>query len=362
MKRSHTFVIFVAALFLSHFGYALPLGWQEIKPGGETLCARGGEYAFLVHHGDPQKILVSFAGGGACWDDFTCGNAKVFTDTVEKTYNQVSNQAGIFDFQNKDNPYKKWTHIFVPYCTGDVHLGNGDATYTRPDNSHFVIHHRGGVNVRAVLKWMADNYRGATEINVNGCSAGSYGSVLWTPLIVESYSQAKVLQFGDSGAGVTDSLFFTQWGVEKSMPAWIPALNPANVVWKKLSIVDVYGAVANYYPQARFSQFNHEQDRIQILYYAAMNGGGVDWTPRMFKNMSDTFLLAANFRYFVAPGKTHCSMNNASFYTTKSDGVVLSDWLNFAISGRYSENVKCTECKTKVKYGPQYASKSKEAR
>jgi hypothetical protein len=348
MKHFLSWASGLSILITAHFGYALPSGWQEIKTGGETLCARGGEYAFLIHQGDPQKIVVSFSGGGACWDEFTCDSEKVFTDKVAQTYGQITNQAGIYDFQNQKNPYKNWTHIFVPYCTGDVHLGSSDTTYTRPDNSRFLIHHRGAVNAKAVLKWMTENYKTASEINIDGCSAGSYGSILWTPMIAENYSQARILQFGDSGAGVSNSLFFPQWGVEKAFPEWIPALNPRHVNWSKLSIVDIYKAVADYYPQARFSQFNHEQDRIQMLYYAAMSGGGVDWTPRMFKNMNDISVLAGNFRYFVAPGKNHCSMINANFYTTKSDGVTLGDWFSSSVKGKDSENVKCTECKSKL--------------
>ncbi|HEY8272004.1 MAG TPA: pectin acetylesterase-family hydrolase [Pseudobdellovibrionaceae bacterium] len=340
--------LFLIILLASHLSYALPSGWQEIKPGGETLCARGGEFAFLVRKGDPQKIVVSFAAGGACWDDFTCDSTKIYTDTVAKTYGQVNRQAGIFDFQNKKNPYKSWTHIFIPYCTGDVHLGTSDATYTRPDNSSYVIHHRGAINTKAVLKWMMENYKTAAEINVDGCSAGSYGSVVWTPTIAENYTQARILQFGDSGAGVTPSLFFPQWGVEKALPPWIPALNPGSVQWSKLNIVDIYKAVADYYPQARFSQFNHEEDRIQTLYYAAMGGNGLEWTSRMLKNMGETSSLVGRFHYFIAPGITHCSVNNASFYSTKSDGTILSDWLSSSIAGKDSENVKCLECKTKI--------------
>ncbi|MGZ3748472.1 MAG: pectin acetylesterase-family hydrolase [Pseudobdellovibrionaceae bacterium] len=348
MKRFFSRAFFFITLFAIHTSFALPTGWQEIKPGGETLCARGSEYAFLVHKGDPKKIVVSFGAGGACWDDFTCDSDRIYTDTVIKTYNQVQRQAGIFDFQNKKNPYKNWTHIFIPYCTGDVHLGTRDATYTRSDNSTFVIHHRGAINTKAVLNWMAENYKTATEINVDGCSAGSYGSVVWAPTIAENYTQAKILQFGDSGAGVSPSLFFPQWGIEKALPQWIPALNPGKIMWSNLNIVDIYKAVADYYPQAHFSQFNHEEDRIQILYYAAMGGDGLEWTPRMFKNMDDTSSIAGGFRYFIAPGHAHCAMNNASFYTTKSDGVILRDWLDSSISGKNFENVKCTECKTRL--------------
>lgn len=341
--------VFAALLLAFQAALALPAGWKEISPGGDTLCARGGKYKFLVYPGDPQKVLVSFSGGGACWDDFTCASNQIYTDTVEKTFGTINNQEGIYNTTSASNPYKGWTHLFIPYCTGDVHLGAKDATYTDSKGLPFTIRHRGGINTRAALEWLAKNYPNPSEVNVDGCSAGSYGSIVWTPYIAETYKNAKLFQFGDSGAGIADSLFLPTWGIESSLPAWVPGLNPSVVEWDKLSLTEVYKGIAKYYPQVRFSQFNHEQDRVQTMFYAAMGGNGLDWTQRMFQSMDDIALTTPNFRYFVAPGKTHCTIINSSLYTTKSDGVVLSDWLKTAVSGQDSQNVKCLECKSRVK-------------
>src|SRR4051812_18484919 len=62
----------------------LHAGWNEFKPGGDTLCARGGEYAFWVRPGTVNKVLIEFSGGGACWNETTCSVAgSVFQDSVE---------------------------------------------------------------------------------------------------------------------------------------------------------------------------------------------------------------------------------------------------------------------------------------
>src|SRR5688572_33342387 len=47
----------------------LQAGWNELRPGGETKCAKGGEYAFSVRPGAKDKLLVWFEGGGACWGE-----------------------------------------------------------------------------------------------------------------------------------------------------------------------------------------------------------------------------------------------------------------------------------------------------
>ena len=35
-------------------------GWLEVRPGGETTCARGTDYAYFVRPGDPEKSLSNF--------------------------------------------------------------------------------------------------------------------------------------------------------------------------------------------------------------------------------------------------------------------------------------------------------------
>ena len=50
----------------------LRTGWNVLRPGGETKCAKGGEYAFSVRPGASDKLLVWFEGGGACWRGEQC--------------------------------------------------------------------------------------------------------------------------------------------------------------------------------------------------------------------------------------------------------------------------------------------------
>ena len=39
-----------------------------VYPGGETRCIKGDDFAFQVVPGDTDKLIISFQGGGACWD------------------------------------------------------------------------------------------------------------------------------------------------------------------------------------------------------------------------------------------------------------------------------------------------------
>src|SRR5262245_32087167 len=160
----------------------LSAGWNTIKPGGATICARDTEFQYFVRPGTVNRVLVEFRGGGACWNELTCSVAgSLFQETADvPTFVQNEAQAvGIADHTNASNPFKDWHHVYIPYCTGDVHWGDATRTYgasTMP----FTIQHKGGVNTRAVLDWLYANVPAPEKIFVTGCSAGAYGAILWS--------------------------------------------------------------------------------------------------------------------------------------------------------------------------------------
>src|SRR5690348_6861110 len=61
-----------------------PGQWNEIQPGGDTICARGGAYSFFVYPGKTNKVVIDFIGGGACWTEESCSFAgALFDDSVD---------------------------------------------------------------------------------------------------------------------------------------------------------------------------------------------------------------------------------------------------------------------------------------
>ena len=78
--------------------------WQEILPGGESICSDDSPYKFLTREGDSKKLLVYLQGGGACWFRGNCDPA------MKPTYNinlaQLRGyQTGIFNLDNPSNPF-----------------------------------------------------------------------------------------------------------------------------------------------------------------------------------------------------------------------------------------------------------------
>lgn len=339
-------------------GPTLPVGlnegWNEIDPGGDTICSRGDPYAFFVRPGTSNKVIVDFIGGGACWDATTCGLADaIFEPTVDSVRAAVeANQPeGFYDHDNPDNPFGDYWHVVVPYCTGDIHWGNAVTTYNAGQANEVTINHKGAVNARAVLDYVYANFSAPEQILVTGCSAGSYGSALWAAHVMQHYPESKVLQFGDSGAGIITDTFFTMsfpsWKAEQAFPAFIPALDPAKVDIQGMALPDLYVGIADFFPGQSMSQYDTIRDENQLFYYQAMGGGPVEeWTAKMLASLDDIQSRADNFSDFVPPGEQHCILPYANFYTVEANGVKLTDFLRDRAAGKPPASVRCqgTEC------------------
>jgi hypothetical protein len=324
----------------------LPAGWTKIEPGGETICSTGTPYAFYVHPGTVNRLVVYFEGGGACWDANTCSNPDVYYDsTVDETDNPANHSEGLADLDNAENPFKDWFQVFVPYCTGDIHWGDKTSTYHWAGTDH-VINHKGFANVSAVLDWIQDGFSEPEKIFVAGCSAGAYGSVMGAAYVHNLYPDVPLYQLGDSGAGViTDTFFqggFPNWGAEATIPDWIPALD---IDWTELTMPKLYTALADYYSSDRFSQYNTAHDEDQTFFYSAMGGAG-DWGQLMMASIDEIQDATTNFEAYTAPGEIHCITPWDIFYTREVNGVKFVDWLDAMVNEEPWDSVTCTDCET----------------
>src|SRR5436190_15688932 len=110
---------------------SMQTGWNRVAGGPHTTCALGTPYAFFVEVGDPEKVMVYFQGGGACWDATTCnvrGKYPYFKPAVgEQPY-----RAGLLERANPENPVRGFTKVYVPYCTADAHLGARTVEFAIP--------------------------------------------------------------------------------------------------------------------------------------------------------------------------------------------------------------------------------------
>ena len=318
--------------------------WEAVVPAGDTICSDGSPYRFFVHRGDAAKLLIEYEGGGACWNGGTCEseiyNKRITNDLV--ALQQTGALPGIYDRTNPANPLRDYTHVYVPYCTGDLHWGNSTATYASASGAPLAIQHKGAVNATSALNWAQANVPAPTQVAVFGCSAGGYGAALWSARIARAYPGARMVELADSAAGVAAEGFFgtllASWGVRDAWPDFIPDLALDRIDPAAVSLPMLYSAIAGFYPTHSFSQFNTRADSVQTFFYVLSKGSitstdATDWAARMVSNVETISTTNPNFRAYLAPGTEHCVINRPSFYTQTVGGRKLSDWVTTLLGG-----------------------------
>ena len=323
--------------------------WTPFSPGGETVCADGSPYTYYVRPGTVNKVVIEFEGGGACWNGSTCAGA-VYRPRVSGGPAALTTITGIYDHANPANPVRDWYHVFVSYCTADVHLGDSTETY-RADSGEVTIEHNGQANVSAVLNWVSAEFEAPEAVFVTGCSAGAYGAALYTPQIATRYPDADITQLGDCGAGVIPETFATaadglrRWNIGAVLPNGVDLDGGVPATF----LADAYTAIGNVYPEVTLAQYNSGVDITQISFYALQLGldptdpedkvaAGQAWVAGLQTSLTQLQVaLPGRFSSYTSllddnanplDGTLHCLIVRPDFYTLSTSGTSFVTWLD----------------------------------
>ncbi|WP_213268409.1 pectin acetylesterase-family hydrolase [Hyphomonas sp.] len=318
-------------------------GWTLIEPGGDTLCATGTPFRFHVRQGDPERVMIFLNGGGACWSGDLCDLATEptpYTPFADMESNQPDQLDGVFDNRAAGNPFAGWTQVFVPYCTGDAHLGARDATYKTSAGADVMIHHRGKTNVQAALEWVYANQAAPERVFVTGGSAGAIASPYYAGLVSEHYPQAEVIQLADGAGGYRSpgiSGVLEAWGAFEALPDW-PEF--ASVERATATTEDFFRVTAARYPDLQLARFDNVDDEVQQSFLGLL-GTGEPVRALLAANSADLARDIAGIRTFSAPGMGHTALRYGVMYSTEAEGVQLADWVRDLAEGRPVKTVSC---------------------
>jgi len=328
MRRLLGLLLFLALALAQGLGPS----WQEVQVQG-AVCSDGSPWRFYVSPGDPKKVLLDFQGGGACWDAQTCGpQSQTYRKRVDPQ--ELLLAQGIYNRASIANPFYGWTHVFIPYCTGDLHVGRATVDY-----GGFRVHHQGARNALAALEYVFKNYPQAERVFVTGCSAGAYGAVFWADKVLSTYQNAKIAVCGDAGVGVRTEGFpgFARWNPR--LPE-LPGLPP------NPEVHEIYLALAKAYPKAVIAQYTTVLDGTQVFFYALMKGEAFpsEATAREWATKAQEAVLrpaqAENYTFYLAPGGQHCILPRPELYTLKVGEVSFLDWLRALAEGKTPPRVR----------------------
>lgn len=319
--------------------------WEKVVPGGDCACADGSEFNFWVRDADPARVVLFLEGGGACFDATTCA----FTDEDSTTYDwnvspddEPSMRSGIVNFDHPENPFADYSFVYVPYCTGDVHLGDLTKEYS-PD---LTVEHVGMVNGTAALSYLAENFADAEQVVVVGESAGSIASPVYAGLVSDLLPDAQVTVYADGSGAYPDDPGLNAgigglWGTYETMPDWEvnEGLTPQDWgiprYWVQAGLHD---------PEIVMSRFDHAYDEVQSAFMTITGADTSDLAASIAANEAAIEEAGVVQHSFTAPGTDHTLVLDDSFYEMEVDGIALADWVADVVAGEDVADVTCTDC------------------
>lgn len=301
-------------------------GWERIVPGGDCQCSDSSEFSFWVRKAHPRKVLLYLQDGGACFDAKTCArDSGVYQTRVEEG---PVGEGGIFDLADERNPFADYSVVYVPYCTGDVHIGDTTANY----GGDLTVQHRGYVNGTAALDRLVEQFPDATEVVVIGESAGSIAAPLYAGLASDRLPRARVTAIADGSGSYPD----------------VPRLREIVTGWgasKRWSFPGLFIRTGRRNPDVVLARHDFAYDDHQAMWFPLAGIPEDDLLSLMDANETQIEDAGVNQVSYVAPGTEHTALSEDGFYTEEVGGQQLLEWVTKLVEGEPVADVRCKECR-----------------
>jgi hypothetical protein len=257
-------------------------------------------------------------GGGACWDALTClgGTASNVKDAVgeAEVMADVPRVKALFDRDVAQNPFKDASFVFIPYCTGDLHAGDSQKTYSFVTKST-TIRHRGARNADAVVKRLLATYATPPKLFVTGASGGGYGAMLNYHRFKTAWPQTRIDILNDCGPPVDPS--GSTWNDMRD--AWKLEL-PPGCTGCETEASKLLPYLASVMPQSRMAMLDFMQDKTISAFTLRL---AADFEQRLVALRG---AAAPRQRMYYVGGDSHVLLKQNPL-PTASSGVELYTWL-----------------------------------
>jgi len=248
--------------------------WTWI-PFDDAKCGDGSSVGLGVNLSSvSDRVLIYLEGGGACWSALTCYFFQTATnfggysasdfaaEAADTTY--LAKPGGFFDRTAAANPFKDYSYVYVPYCTGDAHAGDNIVNYGTG-----TAYHVGFRNMTAFLKRLADTFPQASRIVLVGSSAGGLGATINWWQTQQAFPNVRVDMINDSGAVMPEDVmpspnteeqqWRTQWNLAATLPPGCGACATSFDV--------IFAFYANEFHASRGALLSYTQDSVLPLFY-----------------------------------------------------------------------------------------------
>ena len=159
-------------------------------------CLDGTSAGYFFEAGDSSRFVIFLQGGGACYTvsgagDTNCAvRAKTALGSSSYWPSTYSDENNVLSDNTDINPFANFSRVFVPYCTGDVHLGTRTTVVSPDFPFYFSGHHIIGGVIAHLLE--TTSLGTATQVLLSGASAGGIGSTVNSDFVAAALPQARV--------------------------------------------------------------------------------------------------------------------------------------------------------------------------
>ncbi|MDR8389552.1 pectinacetylesterase family protein [Aliifodinibius sp. S!AR15-10] len=334
--------------------------WQRHTPGGETSCALGSKFQFYTREASPEKLLIYFVGGGACWNGTQCNpstNPTPYTYRLGKVNTKAVEVDGILNVNHPENPFADYTIVAVPTCTGDLFLGDNITEYSyksdRGKSKTITVHHRGYDNAMTTLEWAFEHVPDPDIVVVSGSSAGGVAAPLYANVVANHYLNARVIGIGDAAGAyrreAMQGVALQNWNIREVIQQHTAF---ADMDTNSLGVEDLYiQAASQNLPNLELYQVDQAYDQRQRFFLSLAGNQNPDVIGLITENHNEIRNHDPGFRSFLIGGYEHTVFTSPRYYFFESDNMLFRDWVQRILDGEEVESVYCTDCsRPELKY------------
>jgi hypothetical protein len=232
--------------------------------------------------------------------------------------------------------------VFVPYCTGDVHLGTATTDY----GDGVTIHHKGFLNSSAALTELVARFPAAQEVFVTGESAGGIPSPLFAGLAADALPDARITALADSSGAYPDVAPLNAgigalWGTEGAIPDW-PETDGITV--EQWSIPGLFSYAGRHDPEITMARFDFDADLVQAQFTGLVGLDASDLRALIDQNETRIESTGVDVAGWLASGPDHTILSGPAVYTLEIAGQRLIDWIAALVAGEAVADVRCETC------------------
>jgi len=278
-------------------------------PFDNAFCGNGSPTGIGVNLTTASsRVLIYLQAGGACWSNITCniiGTASNFSSGYGKASfdgdanGDLAEPGGFFDRTAAANPFKDYSYVFVPYCTGDIHAGAN--VVPLPDDASATGHFVGFNNLTAYLDRIVPTFPHADRVYLAGSSEGGFGAAYNWWHVQQAFGATRVDLIDDSGTPMPPDVpigelptWISTWGLTKTAPASCPAC-----------LQSLSGFLAFYqkeFPNQKAALLSYAQDSTLPGYFMIPQQ---QFDMGLAEDIATYFTPGANSKVFIAANAGH---------------------------------------------------------